>query len=142
MLPFSASVNPTSCPPLSRGSWGGGLGTDEMAPLKSKALVPCPGQVKPARPLECCQMVAVPTCKAFLGQSHTPHIPTYPHPDDVDLHEQQHAVQDHQKPREAEAQLREADGMVIELDELDGLSDEGQDPIDKQSCREGRNRGS
>lgn len=60
--------------------------------------------------------------------------PAYPHPDDVDLHEQQHPVEDHQQPREAESQLREADVVVVELDKLDGLGDEGQGPVDKQGC--------
>lgn len=58
----------------------------------------------------------------------------YPHPDDIQLHEQQHSIKDHQQPREAEAQLREADGVVIELDKLDGLGDEGQGPVHQQGC--------
>lgn len=56
----------------------------------------------------------------------------YPHPDDIELHEKQHPVQDHQQPGEAEAQLREANGVVVELDKLDGLGDEGQGPVDEQ----------
>ena len=60
--------------------------------------------------------------------------PAYPHPDDVDLHEQQHPVEDDQQPRKAEPQLREADVVVIELDKLDGLGDEGQGPVDEQGC--------
>lgn len=59
----------------------------------------------------------------------------YPHPDDIQLHEQQHPIKDHQQPREAEAQLREANGVVIELDKLDGLGDEGQSPVHQQGCR-------
>lgn len=61
--------------------------------------------------------------------------PAYPHPDDVDLHKQQHAVEDDQQPREAEAQLREADVVVVELDKLDGLGDKGQGPVHQQGCR-------
>ena len=59
-----------------------------------------------------------------------PRGPAYPHPDDVDFHEEKHPIEDHQQPREAEAQLREADGVVVELDKLDGLGDEGQGPVD------------
>lgn len=60
--------------------------------------------------------------------------PAYPHPDDIDLHEQQHPVEDNQQPREAESQLREADVVVVELDKLDGLGDEGQRPVGQQGC--------
>lgn len=54
----------------------------------------------------------------------------YPHSDDIDLHQEQHPIEDHQQPRKAEAQLWEANGVVIELDELDRLGDEGQGPVD------------
>lgn len=60
----------------------------------------------------------------------SPEQPAYPHPDDIDLHQEQRPIEDHQQPCEAEAQLREANGVVVELDELDGLGDEGQGPVD------------
>lgn len=61
---------------------------------------------------------------------------TDPPQDHVDLHSQQEPVEQHQQPGDAVAELPGPDAVLGVLGELDGLHDEGQHPVDQQSCRQ------
>lgn len=59
----------------------------------------------------------------------------HPDSDDVDLHGHEQAVQQHQQGGDAEAQVLDPHVVIHKQHQLDGLCDEGQDPVNEQRCQ-------
>lgn len=67
------------------------------------------------------------------GSSQPTSVLTHPDPDDVDLYSHEESVQNDQQGCDTEPQVQHSNTVLCKLPQLDGLGDERQNPVDKQS---------